>query len=202
MDPRSHEVLALIGRALFTRFLLDRQILSQDTAPRLWETLGGDGANAFESPLRATATCEWLDHVFNGEFLPLRGGSSYLDYFTELHTSAPGALAPLGWILHRTNHDGLLPLWDRLDFSYIPAGTLSEVYEHYAHSLNKTDAAATSIHFTPRHLARMMVRQALGGLEPSSAPDARILDPAVGAGVFLSIGLREIVKRKAIRDQA
>lgn len=200
-DPRSHEVLALIGRALFTRFLLDRQILSQDTAPRLWETLGGDGANAFESPIRATVTCEWLDHVFNGEFLPLRGGSSYLDYFTELHTSAPGALVALGWILHRTNHDGLLPLWDRLDFSYIPAGTLSEVYEHYAHSLNKTDAAATSIHFTPRHLARMMVRQALGGLEPSGAPDARLLDPAVGAGVFLSIGLREIVKRKAVRDQ-
>lgn len=198
---RSNELLALIGRALFTRFLLDRKILSQATAPHLWELLGGDGANAFASPARATAVCTWLDEVFNGEFLPLKNETSYLDYFDGLHRSAPGALDALGWIVHRTNAGGQLDLWDRLDFSYIPAGTLSEVYEHYAHSLDKTDAEATSVHFTPRHLARMMVRQALDGLGETVAADARLLDPAAGAGVFLSIALREIVKRRAIRDQ-
>lgn len=202
-DPRrSDEVLALMGRALFTRFLLDRRILSASTAPKLWGVLGGDGGNAFESPERATATCEWLDDVFNGEFLPFKGSSSYFSYFNELQLTAPDALVALGWIVNRTNANGQLPLWDRLDFSYIPAGTLSEVYENYAHSLNKNDASATSIHYTPRHLARMMVRQALAGLDPECAPDARLLDPAVGAGVFLSIGLREIVKRRAIRDKA
>jgi len=200
-DPRrANEVLALMGRALFTRFLLDRGILSAATAPSLWKKLGGDGANAFDSAGRAAATCKWLDDVFNGEFLPLPGKPSYLDYFSDLERQAPDALKALGWIVNRTNADGQLQLWDCLDFSYIPAGTLSEVYEHYAHSLDKVGAAATSVHFTPRHLARMMVRQALAGLDPATAHEARILDPAVGAGVFLSIGLREIVKRRAIHD--
>jgi hypothetical protein len=202
-DPRrATEVLALIGRALFTRFLLDRGILSDSTAPSLWKKLGGDGANAFESPSRAAATCKWLDETFNGEFLRLNEASSYMEYFSALQCSSPDAMVALGWIVNRTNANGQLPLWDRLDFSYIPAGTLSEVYEHYAHSLNKKNAVATSVHFTPRHLARMMVRQALAGLDPAVAHEARMLDPAVGAGVFLSIGLREIVKRRAIHDGA
>jgi N-6 DNA Methylase len=202
-DPRrATEVLALIGRALFTRFLLDRGILSSSTAPALWKKLGEDGTNAFESASRAAATCKWLDDVFNGEFLRLDGASSYLDYFTNLESGSPGAMKALGWIVNRTEAEGQLPLWDRLDFSYIPAGTLSEVYEHYAHSLNKASATATSIHFTPRHLARVMVRQALAGLGPALAHEARLLDPAVGAGVFLSIGFREIVKRRAIHDGA
>lgn len=202
-DPgRSTEILALMGRALFTRFLLDRGILSASTAPVLWKKLGEDGANAFESAVRAAATCKWLDDIFNGEFLQLGSSQSYLEYFTELQSGSPGALKALGWIVNRTEADGQLPLWDRLDFSYIPAGTLSEVYEHYARMLNKEEAAATSIHFTPRHLARMMVRQALAGLDPAHAHEAHLLDPAVGAGVFLSIGFREIVKRRAIHDGA
>jgi hypothetical protein len=51
------EVLGLVGRALFTRFLIDRNILASNTAPELWEYLDGDGATAFNSPEKAAALC-------------------------------------------------------------------------------------------------------------------------------------------------
>jgi hypothetical protein len=203
-EDREQEVLALVGRALFTRFLLDRGILAQNTAPKLWKLLGNNGAAAFDAPLQAAYTCEWLDRTFNGEFMPLCAKKNdYEDYFSKLIEQSPKALEPLGWILHRTNAGGQLPLWEKLDFSHIPAGTLSEVYENYAHRKAPGKAKRESVHFTPRHIARMMVRQALSGvagLNPlkEAAANAKILDPAVGAAVFLSLAYRELARHYAL----
>lgn len=193
------EVLGLVGRALFTRFLLDRGILAQNTAPALWTIFSNDGASAFDSPLHAAAICDWLDNTFNGEFMPLQAKNGYQTYFAKLTQQSPQALEPLGWILHRTDAGGQLPLWEKLDFSHIPAGTLSEVYEDYAHRKAPRKAQQESVHFTPRHIARMMVRQALSGLPEDAAADAKILDPAVGAAVFLSLTYRELARRYALR---
>lgn len=197
---RSNEVLALVGRALFTRFLIDRQILAPLTAARLWQRIGADGAAAFASPEQAAATCRWLDTTFNGEFMPLAAQNNYEAYFARLREESPDALLPLTWIVGRTDANGQLPLWDRLDFSHIPVGTLSEVYENYAHKRAGESAKATSVYFTPRHVARVMVRQAMRGLDPSRVVDARLLDPAVGAGVFLSLAYRELARHRALRD--
>lgn len=197
---RGQEVLALVGRALFTRFLLDRGILAQNTAPALWKLLGQDGAAAFNSAAQAAAMCQWLDQTFNGEFMPLPARAGYQSYFSELLRQSPKALAPLGWIVGRTDAGGQLPLWEKLDFSHIPAGTLSEVYEDYAHRKAPREAKETSVHFTPRHIARMMVRQALAGLPPDTAANAKVLDPAVGAAVFLSLAYRELARHRAVSD--
>lgn len=199
-DEYGQEVLALVGRALFTRFLLDRGILAHNTAPVLWEMLGNNGATAFDAPSQAAVTCDWLDKTFNGEFMPLRAKNGYEAYFAKLVQQSPKALEPLGWILHRTDAGGQLPLWEKLDFSHIPAGTLSEVYEDYAHRKAPRKAKQESVHFTPRHIARMMVRQALSGLEKEAAADAKVLDPAVGAAVFLSLTYRELARRYALRN--
>lgn len=197
---RGDEVLALVGRALFTRFLIDRQILTATTAPRLWQLIGDDGAAAFVTASHAAATCRWLDTTFNGEFMPLAAQNNYESYFAGLQQQSPDALLPLTWIVGRTDANGQLPLWDRLDFSHIPVGTLSEVYENYAHKRAGEAAKATSVYFTPRHVARMMVRQAMRGLDPARVADAKLLDPAVGAGVFLSLAYRELARHRALRD--
>lgn len=197
---RGQEVLALVGRALFTRFLLDRGILAENTAPNLWKLMGEDGAAAFNSAEQAAMTCQWLDQTFNGEFMSLPAKKGYQAYFEELLRRSPKALAPLTWIVGRTNAGGQLPLWEKLDFSHIPAGTLSEVYEDYAHRKAPRKAKETSVHFTPRHIARMMVRQALAGLPQESVADARVLDPAVGAAVYLSLTYRELARHRALRD--
>lgn len=197
VDGSSNAVLGLVGRALFVRFLIDREILTPQTAPRLWQKVEGDWTTAFATPAKACATCEWLDKTFNGEFMPLARQVGYERFFESIASNTAGALTPLGWILARTEAGGQMPMWDRLDFSYIPAGTLSEVYEAYAHRESKGLAKTTSIHFTPRHIARMMVRQALMGLPEEDRASAKVLDPAVGAGVFLSVTFRELAKAHA-----
>jgi hypothetical protein len=196
-DAGTNPVLALVGRALFVRFLIDREILTDSTAPNLWRKLGGDWTLAFANPANAAATCRWLDDTFNGEFMPLARTSGYASFFETIAAANPEALTPLSWILARTEAGGQLPMWDRLDFSYIPAGTLSEVYEAYAHRESRRHAKQTSVHFTPRHIARMMVRQALMALPEQNRAAAKVLDPAVGAGVFLSVAYRELAKASA-----
>lgn len=198
-DADQLEVLGLIGRALFARFLLDRGILSKASAPELWNILDGDGAAAFASPTQAAATCEWLDDTFNGEFMPLPlNGRAYDAYFAVFQSYSKAALEPLGWIMNRTDAHGQMPLWECLDFSHIPVGTLSEVYEDYAHHRSPEKAKETSVHFTPRHIARMMVRQAFAGLEKGVAANARLLDPATGAAVFLGLSFRELAHQHAL----
>lgn len=199
-DDRGQEVLALVGRALFTRFLLDRHILTKATAPSLFKLIGPDGESAFASPATSAATCTWLDQTFNGDFMPLPARKGYEAYFTALLKESPNTLVPIGWIVGRTDAGGQLPLWDKLDFSHIPAGTLSEVYEDYARRKAPTDAKRTSVHFTPRHIARTMVRQTLAGLPKDEAASAKVLDPAVGAAVFLSLAYRELARLRAVRD--
>jgi hypothetical protein len=199
-DERGQEVLALIGRALFTRFLLDRRILTESTASKLFELIGPDGEAAFATPINAAATCTWLDQTFNGDFMPLPARKGYQAYFSALLETSPDALAPIGWIVGRTDVGGQLRMWDKLDFSHIPAGTLSEVYEDYARRKAPDKAKRTSVHFTPRHIARTMVRQTLAGLPPSEAASAKVLDPAVGAAVFLSLSYRELARLRAICD--
>lgn len=198
---RGNEVLALVGRALFTRFLLDRYILTPATAPALFKMIGEDGEDAFATAQKAAATCKWLDDTFNGDFMPLPAPNGYEAYFAQLANTSPEALAPIGWIVGRTDAGGQLQLWDRLDFAHIPAGTLSEVYEDYARSKAPNEAKHTSIHFTPRHVARTMVRQTLAGLPQNEAALAKVLDPAVGAAVFLSLAYRELARLHAIRNQ-
>lgn len=195
-DANSDDVLALVGRAVFARFLLDREILTQATAPDLFNALNGNIEQAFDSPTSAAHLCDWLDRTFNGELLKLNiDGCSYLEYFGNLRDRlAPDALAPLGWILSKTHTAGQLPLWDRLNFAHIPAGVLSEVYEDFAHFRFPDKARSESIHYTPRHIARTVVTQALQGLAFDERHQAKILDPSVGAGVFLCLAFRELAK--------
>lgn len=190
------DVLALVGRAVFSRFLLDRKILSPRTAPELFDRLSGGVEFAFENPINAGLLCEWLDRTFNGELLPFATeGRSYEAYFASLRqSSASDALRPLTWIMSKTHAGGQLPLWDWLDFAHIPAGVLSEVYEDFAHFRFPQQAKSESIHYTPRHIARTVVTQALLGIQESRRHLARTIDPAVGAGVFLCLMYRELAK--------
>jgi hypothetical protein len=144
---------------------------------------------------------EWLDNTFNGEFMPLLSHDNYRNYFKNLALNFPTALIPLGWIMHRTDAEGQLPLWEKLDFSHIPAGTLSEVYEDYAHEKAPKKSQQQSVHFTPRHIARMMVRQAFRGVPSEIVSTASVLDPATGAAVFLSLAFRELARQHAIHNQ-
>ncbi|MGC4009425.1 MAG: N-6 DNA methylase [Pseudomonas sp.] len=190
------ESLALVGRALFMRFLGDRVIV-----PNHHPLPGVERVEeCFATAEAAAATCNWLDTTFNGDLLELPNKGN-LSYFQRMQASPDGdALHDLTAIMRgdRPLGDGVYQTqfsWGDLHFSYLPVGLLSQVYEEYAHRFDSQSAKGESVYYTPRHLAEYMVDHSFKMLG-SKAHEARILDPASGGGVFLLTAFRRLVRAR------
>lgn len=188
------EALALMGRALFLRFLHDRGILNdQYPFPGV-----PSFADCLSTPEFAAVSSRWLDETFNGDLLTLPDGGSEA-YFGGLHVSnGTSALNDLSAIIRgdKPVGDGAYQTqfsWGDLHFAYIPVGLLSQVYEEYIHRFETSTAKEQSVYYTPRHLAEYVVDHALSMLGPN-AYKARVLDPAAGGGVFLLAAFRRLVQ--------
>ncbi len=189
-----NDAISLVGRALFTRFLADRELLPNSVFP------GGqhDAVELFDSADQAAKTSQWLDDTFNGDFLPLSSGM-----FRVLR---PGAFKTLGDILRRAPRGQLhLPWeekWNNLNFAHIPVGVLSQAYEHYLREHAPDKQRKEGGYYTPRIIAGMMVRGAFHALRRDGvAHKARVLDASAGAGVFLITAFRELVSERWRHDQ-
>ena len=189
------DVLSLLGRALFFRFLRDRQIVTEDAIHQI-ALKATTWKKCFDGPANTAATCRWLDETFNGDFLPLTDGGSEAyfrkmdrltkgDVFNHLTAVVLGA-DPMGSI-YQLSFD-----WGTFDFAHVPVGLLSQVYEDFCWHWEREEAAATSVHYTPHNIAVTLLDEAFHGLE--SPEEARVLDPACGAGVFLVLAFRRIYR--------
>ena len=181
----SHEdAISLVGRALFTRFLADRSLLPEGMSEP------GTAASLFDTYEVAEETSDWLDATFNGDLLPLSAG-----IFEMLPAQGYGVL---GNVLRRAP-DGQLFLgweekWGNLHFAHIPVGVLSQAYELYLREHAPAKQKREGGYFTPRPIAELMVRASFRALERRDAgKSARVLDPAVGGGMFLLTAFRELV---------
>ena len=181
-DVSHKDAISLVGRALFTRFLADRDLLPKGKSER--------APHLFDTQKEAEETSDWLNDTFNGDILPLSSG-----IFKKLPGPAYGVL---GDVLRRAE-GGQLSLgweekWDNLHFAHIPVGVLSQAYEAYLRKHAPTKQKREGGYFTPRPIAEMMVRASFSALErQGNAASARILDPAVGGGIFLLAAFRELV---------
>ena len=187
------DVLSLVGRALFFRFLCDREIVTERSASHI-AAAGSGLKSCFATAASAAATCGWLDETFNGDFLPLRDGGS-----ARFFNSLPGeAFLHLTAILRNDEPAGAdyqrkLDLqWEDFDFAHVPVGLLSQVYEEFSWQWDPHHAKSTSVHYTPRGIANYVVEEAFEGLP--NAEKARVLDPACGAGVFLVLAFRRLYR--------
>ena len=186
------DVLSLIGRALFFRFLKDRNIIIDADLKEICHQ-AKRFEDCFSNPAKTALTSAWLDRTFNGDLLPLPIGGS-LKYFRDVGEQTKGELfkhlSAIIFGAEPAGHDYQLHLWKDFDFSHIPVGLLSQVYESFS---NKWDpySRETSIYYTPRSIADYLVDEAFFPVkEPSKAT---VLDPAVGAGIFLVLAFRRLV---------
>lgn len=188
------EVLSLIGRALFTRFLVDRDIVrGSDLAAIVARAQRPE--QLFENPEALAQTFEWLDLMFNGNLLELQT-KDYPGLMEKLGPAAPEICRVLSNIMVGS-YDGQLSLdWGGLRFQHIPVDVLSQVYEHFAHRYMPDTAKKTSIHYTPRVIADMLVDGVFSATAPEKRHAATVLDPAMGAGVFLVLAFRRLVAEK------
>ena len=177
------DAISLVGRALFTRFLADRSLLPDDMSGTTAERL-------FDARAEAEETSKWLDDKFNGDLLPLSA-----DIFEML---PDGSYGVLGSILRRAPDNQLFlgweQKWDHLHFAHIPVGVLSQAYESYLKDHAPTKQRRQGVYYTPKPIAELMVRASFRALERRGmAKSAKILDPAVGGGMFLLTTFRELV---------
>lgn len=185
------DVISLIGRALFTRFLADRDILKNAELDNV--SRGATVAHhLFETPAAASATFRWLDTTFNGDLLHL-SDTNYDNFFTRLGDKAIDVCRTLGNIMLRAPGGQLSLDWGGLRFKHIPVDVLSQVYEHFAHENFRELAKKTSIHYTPRGIAELVVDGTFTALPAEQRAGAKVLDAAAGAGVFLVLALRRLV---------
>ena len=179
----SHEdAISLVGRALFTRFLADRSLLP--------EGMSETAACLFDTRAVAEETSDWLDATFNGDLLPLSAG-----IFAML---PPQGFGVLGDVLRRAPDSQLFlgwqEKWANLDFAHIPVGVLSQAYELYLRQHAPAKQKREGGYFTPRPIAELMVRASFRALgRRDTGQSARVLDPAVGGGIFLLTAFRELV---------
>lgn len=178
------DAISLVGRALFTRFLADRDLLPHDMCA------SNTPSGLFDHRVAAESTSRWLDATFNGDLLPLS---------EEIFDVLPNpAYAALGDIMRRAPDSQLFlgweEKWDNLDFSHIPVGVLSQAYELYLREHAPSRQKREGGFYTPRPIADLMVRASFRALERhGTVSHAKVLDPAAGAGVFLLTAFRELV---------
>lgn len=195
------DAISLVGRALFTRFLADRRLL-----PPIHEIISGLQQNEmvpfdyelFDKPEWVRNVCDWLDDTFNGQLLPL--SKETLASISEAECSilgdvlrrAPGKQLFLGW----------KESWAKLDFSHIPVGVLSQAYEHYLKVHAPAQQRKQGGFYTPHYIADLMVAASFKALDRNGrAAEAKVLDPAVGAGVFLLAAFRELAAARWRADK-
>lgn len=212
-DINPIHVLSMAGRALFFRFLIDRQIVLESERAEI-SPAATELKDAFSSAEKAAQTSAWLDATFNGDFLPLIDESipsddcaareqAYLRFYRRTGRSGPDIFRHLhailrGWNTASGGHQAELD-WGDLDFAHIPVGVLSQVYESFSHRVDSAAARKKSVHYTPRIIAQLMIDQAFAATPDPAA--ARVLDPACGASIFLVLAFRRLVRERWQRDE-
>lgn len=210
-------VLSMAGRALFFRFLIDRKIILEDERAEICPAAITDLKDCFSTAEKAAQTSAWLDETFNGDFLQLIDESipandrlarekAYLTFYKkvqrlvgrEIFNHLQAILR--GWHAVGGGFQEDLDLdWNDFDFAHIPVGVLSQVYESFSHRADPRTARETSVHYTPRSIAKLMVDQVFAAAKHPAA--AKVLDSSSGAGIFLVLAFRRLVRERWQHDE-
>jgi hypothetical protein len=200
LNIKRTDVLSLMGRALFFRFLKDRRIIRESHCSFVANN-ATCLAECFANAVSTASSSAWLDKTFNGDLLPLSNNGD-TEYFNKIGQRTGGRVfSHLTAIIEgsepRGDSDYQLPLaidFGTFNFAHVPVGLLSQVYERFAWEWEHENAKETSVHYTPRNIAATLVDEAFTKLP--AAHEARILDPACGASVFLVIAFRRIYQAR------
>lgn len=176
----------LIGRCIFSWYLLDRRIVT----PFWPEKLSQELAEVFASTQQTFALFDWLRASFNGDLFPMD------DPGAERARLGPDHLALMrDFVLGRSlvpEARGQGRLF-RFRFDAIPVDLISAIYQQFARSAAEAQAQAQGLHYTPIELVHLTLDPVFEGLDGA----ARIIDPTCGSGAFLVEAFRRLVWKRA-----
>ena len=182
--PRN-EAQGLIGRCIFTQYLIDRQIVDPDL---LQEDCGQPSLPlALGDPAGTQSLFAWLSQTFNGDVFPMRSAEA------SLASPHLGRVAQfLQGIDPSSGRQSIFPY----QFDVIPVELIGSIYEQFAHAGGDVSATGTdrtgNCHTRPSPVSLVLdeVMREAKGLES-------VLDIACGSGAFLVDALRQLVRLRS-----
>ncbi len=174
---------ALIGKCIFVRYLIDREVTLQYEVEI-------NNNESFCHLLDHKATLikflKYLENKFNGEAFLLKDD--------ELYKVPQEAFDTLKRLLEGVEiSSGQLSLFDVYDFSIIPIEFISNVYENF---MGEEKQKGRGAYYTPKFLVDYILSETVEKqLKDQSEYDCRVLDPACGSGIFLVEALRRIIEK-------
>ena len=172
---------ALLGRAIFIRYLIDRNILSNSFFYTAY------GYSTFDELLVDRTAIysffDWLATTFNGDLFPVTPEEQVSVHSSHLHL-VHAFLSGTDLSNYPVEQPRLWPY----NFDVIPVDLISSIYEMFAHSHDPQAAEALSIHYTRLPLVELLLSLAMQDIDHT----ARVLDPACGSGVFLVEAFRRL----------
>jgi len=178
---------ALIGRVIFTQYLIDREIVS---AARLKRVCGHTALSAALRDRQATAKLfAWLAETFNGDMFPPSSVKT---------TPAGHHLKRVAEFLEAVDpQSGQLSFFP-YQFDVIPVELISSIYEQFAHTEphvegQRNEALRNGVHYTRLSVVSLVLDEVMDGL----IGDESVLDLTCGSGVFLVEALRRLVHLRA-----
>lgn len=174
---------ALIGRVIFTQYLIDREIVS---TARLKKVCGYTELPAILRDRPATALLfAWLAQTFNGDMFPPSSVKT---------TPAAHHLRRVAEFLEAVDpQSGQLNFFP-YQFDVIPVELISSIYEQFAHAEpsaggQRTEALRNGVHYTRLSVVSLVLDEVMDGLSGEES----VLDLTCGSGVFLVEALRRLV---------
>ncbi len=172
----------LIGRCIFTWYLLDREI-AQPFLPR---NLKCDLAKMFSDESNAFALFDWLRKTFNGDLFPMDDPGAERQRLGPSHLSLMCDFIEGRSLTRGGAGQGRL---FKFRFDAIPVDLISSIYQQFARSSDVDTAKSQGLHYTPVELVHMTLDPVFEDLSPT----ARVIDPTCGSGAFLVESFRRLV---------
>lgn len=180
-----HEAQGLIGRCIFTQYLIDRGIVDEALLRRVCGQQSLPDALYDRSATQSLFA--WLRDTFNG------------DMFPKASVETPPAECYLGRVadfLLATEPAGGQQSLFPYQFDVIPVELISSIYEQFAHSDTSTQARRASqmgIHYTRLSVVSLVLDEVMR----EATGRESVLDPTCGSGVFLVEAFRRLVQLRS-----
>lgn len=185
---------ALLGKIIFTRYLIDRKVeLNFEDNAMTWTN--DDLCNLLKNHKKTKLFFDYLaDHQkgFNGDLFPLAP--------KEYSMISKDILRIIIRLLKSEDiGTGQLSLFDLYDFSIIPVEFISNVYESFIGVENQAEGG---VYYTPLFLVDYILSETITkAIECGGNADCKILDPACGSGVFLVETLRKLIEKFIVSNE-
>jgi hypothetical protein len=185
------EAQSLIGRSIFTQYLIDREIVAAD---RLEALCGQAKLAAALRDREATADLfAWLTRTFNGDMFPPSAAAP----------PDPAHLARVADFLEAVDPDTRQMTFFPYQFDVIPVELISSIYEQFAHSgaalidgrPRATEASRSGVYYTRLPVVSLILDEVMDGLTGEES----VLDLTCGSGVFLVEAFRRLVQIKGVK---